>query len=66
MPIWDQYFNYKSPLTNLKPNLIIIEKNEEDCSLLFKNNHIDLNTVSDSTKNFRIGDWDLTSFWIKK
>jgi hypothetical protein len=54
MPIWDQYFNYKSPLTNLKPNLIIIEKNEEDCSLLFKNNHIDLNTVSDSTKNFRI------------
>lgn len=66
MPIWDQYFNYKSPLTNLKPNLIIIEKNEEDCSLLFKNNHIDLNTVSDSTKNFRIGDWDLTAYWIKK
>lgn len=66
MPIWDQYFNYKSPLTNLRPNLIIIEKNEEDCSLLFKNNHIDLNTVSDSTKNFRIGDWDLTAYWIKK
>lgn len=66
MPIWDQYFNYKSPLTNLKPMLIIIEKNEEDCSLLFKNNHIDLNTVSDSTKNFRIGDWDLTAYWIKK
>jgi hypothetical protein len=66
MPIWDQYFNYKSPLTNLKPNLIIIEKNEEDCSLLFKNNHIDLAQVSDSTKNFRIGNWDLTAYWIKK
>lgn len=66
MPIWDQYFNYKSPLTNLKPYLIIIEKNEEDCSLLFKNNQIDLTHVSDSTKNFRIGYWDLTAFWIKK
>jgi hypothetical protein len=66
MPIWDQYFNYKSPLTNLKPNLVIIEKNEEDCSLLFKNNQIDLTHVSDSTKNFRIGDWDLNAFWIKK
>jgi hypothetical protein len=66
MPIWDQYFNYKSPLTNLKPNLIIIEKNEEDCSLLFKNNQIDLTHLSDSTKNFRIGDWDLTAYWIKK
>ena len=34
MPIWDQYFNYKSPLTNLKPNLIIIEKNENIIQLV--------------------------------
>jgi 4-amino-4-deoxy-L-arabinose transferase-like glycosyltransferase len=57
-------FDYASLSTI--PDIIITEADEADSDGAFRNKHIDLNAISDSTRSFYIGKYAIKVYWIKK
>jgi len=66
LPVWDNYFNWKDPITNYKPTIVITESDERDSDAAYKNHGIDLNQISDSCKTFDVWNYKLALYWIKK
>ncbi len=64
-PVWDGFLNYKDPVEKYRPLAIISEPDEEDSNQAYTGQGIDLYSVSDSTRTFRIGLWDVSVFWLK-
>lgn len=65
-PVWDNYFNWKNPVSIYKPSVIIAESDEEDSNQAYKNQNIDLYQLSDSVRQFDVWKYKLNIFWLKK
>ena len=65
-PVWDGFLNYKDPVKKYRPLAVISEPDEEDSNQAYTGQGIDLDSVSDSTRTFRIGQWDVSVFWLNK
>ena len=46
--------------------VIIAETDEQDSEQAWKDQDIDLAAISDSSRSFRIGHWDVVIFWISE
>lgn len=65
-PVWDGFLNYKDPVKKYRPLAVISEPDEEDSNQAYTDQGIDLDSVSDSTRTFKIGQWDVSVFWLNK
>jgi hypothetical protein len=65
LPVWDKYFNWEDPINRYKPSVVITETDERESDFCYKNQGIDLYQISDSSKEFDVGDYELVLFFIK-
>lgn len=65
MPVWDAFLNYQEPVANFLPEIVVSEKDEEDSNQAWQKQNLDLTRVSDSSRSFTIGNWDVVVYWIK-
>ena len=56
----------KNPLKSFSPRIIITESDQEDCCQAYKLKKINLDSISDSSRTFRIWIKDVKLYWIKK
>jgi hypothetical protein len=49
-----------------KPDIIITEADEAESDGAFRNQQIDLNTISDSIRSFYIGKYHIKVYWVRK
>jgi hypothetical protein len=65
LPVWHGAFNFKDPVHNFSPAIIISEPDEEDSGFNYSKQQIDLTAISDSIKHYKIGHWNVNLYWIK-
>jgi hypothetical protein len=65
LPVWNDFLNYQDPVNRFNPSVIIAETDEQDSEQAWASQGIDLQEISDSTKSFRIGHWDVRIYWLK-
>jgi hypothetical protein len=66
IPILQNDPNYKDPITSHKPAMVISEVDEMESDYAYKNQQIDLASISDSVKKFQLSVWQIHFYWIKK
>ncbi|MDD4215522.1 MAG: hypothetical protein PHR81_12000 [Bacteroidales bacterium] len=66
IPVWDKYFNWKDPINTFKPAIVLTEFDERDADYCYKNQGIDLNKVSDSSRTFGVSYYKVVVYWIKQ
>jgi len=66
IPVWNQYFNWKDPINTFHPRCIITEFNEAESDHAYTQQGINLDSVSDSSRQFKIWRYDVKVYWIKK
>jgi hypothetical protein len=59
------YLNDKDPLGTYQPQLIIAEFNQAESDSAWARQGIDLSTISDSVRRFKVWRYDLDFYWIK-
>jgi hypothetical protein len=64
MPVWEHYFNDKG-FMNMHPQAIITEYDERDAGYIFSKSGLNLNTSSDSSRDFTIEEWVVRVNWLK-
>ena len=65
LPVWNNFLNYKNPIQEYKPRIIISETDETDSEKAYLANGIILSEKADSVKKYHIGSWDVNLYWIK-
>ena len=63
-PVWGGFLNDVEPLERFQPRAVISEPDEQDSEQAYKKQGIDLYAVSDSSRTFEIGRWEVVIFWI--
>jgi hypothetical protein len=66
VPVWYNALNYKDPVGTYKPAMIISEADEMESGYAYKNQKIDLVTISDSVKTFQLAAWQIHLYWMRK
>jgi hypothetical protein len=64
-PVWDQFLNYEDPINSFHPEVIVSEPGQDDSNQAYLNQGIDLQSVSDSSRCFTIGQWEVCVYWMK-
>ncbi|MHC1777307.1 MAG: ArnT family glycosyltransferase [Lentimicrobium sp.] len=59
------YLNDKDPILTYKPQLVITEFNQAESDSAWARQGIDLATISDSVRRFKVWRYDLDFYWIK-
>lgn len=65
IPLWNNYFNWKNPIEQYKPRLVITEDDQADVELAFKQQNINLAEMSDSVRTFSFWRYKVKCYWIK-
>lgn len=65
LPVWDAFLNYKEPIAQFNPEIVIAESDEEDSNQAYLKQGIDLKQSADSSKSFTIGKWNVVIYWMK-
>jgi len=65
IPVWNNFLNYQDPITKFHPKTIIAESDEQDSEQAWQHQGINLNEIADSSRTFRIGQWDVNIYWLK-
>jgi hypothetical protein len=65
LPVWNNFLNYKDPVTNFKPRVIIAETDEQDSEQAWSSQGINLKDLADSVKTVRISQWEMRIYWLK-
>jgi len=66
LPVWNNFLNYKDPISAFKPKVVIAETDEQDSEQAWKGQGINLMEISDSARTVRIGQWDIKIYWIRQ
>jgi len=64
LPVWKDYMNYIAPVKTFHPRLVVSEANEEDSNNAYSSQGINLKEISDSSRTFRIFNYDLVLYWM--
>jgi hypothetical protein len=65
IPVWHNYFNWFDPVNTFHPRCIITEYNEAESDHAYAQQGIKLDSVSDSSRMFRVWRYDVIVYWIK-
>jgi hypothetical protein len=65
LPVWNNFLNYRDPVQTFNPRVVISEKDEQDSERAYLEQGISLQSLSDSSKTARIGNWDVVIYWMK-
>jgi hypothetical protein len=66
VPVWYDFFNWKDPIRTLKPAIVVSEPDELDSDHAYKQQGIDLEKISDSSRVFDAYTGTIVIYWIKK
>ena len=64
IPVWNNFLNFKDPIGNYNPRIIISEIDEQDSEQAYKSQGIHLDELSDSTKTIKIGQWEVCIYYL--
>ncbi len=65
IPVWRDFMNDKDVFNQFHPQAILSEPNEDESNRAFISRGIDLKAVSDSSRSFQIGKWEVIVYWMK-
>jgi hypothetical protein len=65
IPVWNNYFNWKDPVKTFHPLCIVSEFNEAESDHAYEQQGINLDSISDSVRLFKIWRYDVKVYWIK-
>ncbi|MFC1731215.1 hypothetical protein ACFL6I_12845 [candidate division KSB1 bacterium] len=65
-PVWNNYFNYKDPINTYNPRIVVSENDESESDHTYESQGIDLKTVSDSSRIFKIWRYTVIVYWMKE
>jgi hypothetical protein len=65
LPVWNKFLNYKQPLSTFKPKVVIAETDEQDSEQAWKSQGINLASLADSSRTFRVGKWDVVIYFLE-
>ena len=65
IPVWKNFMNDKDLFNRFHPQAIISEPNESESNGAYSSQGIDLKQLSDSSRNFHLGRWEVTVYWMK-
>jgi hypothetical protein len=66
LPVWNNFLNYQDPINKFKPRVVIAESDEQDSEQAWSSQGINLQEISDSIKNIKIGQWDVMIYWMRE
>jgi hypothetical protein len=65
-PVWNKYLNWEDPINKFKPIAIVSEIGETDSDLAYKNQGINLDSISDSCKVFDVWNVKIGVYWVNQ
>jgi hypothetical protein len=66
LPVWNGFLNWKNPIENFHPRIVISELNEAESDNAFNSQGINLTEASDSMRTFMIWRYEVGVYWIKQ
>lgn len=66
IPLWYKYLNWADPVNKYKPAAIVSEIGELDCDFAYKNQGINLDSISDSCRMFDVWNYKIGVYWVKQ
>lgn len=64
-PVWYNYFNDKDLISTYHPKVIISEWQEDDSGLAFKNNGINLDSLAQEIRYYKVAKWEIKVVILK-
>ncbi len=66
IPVWKDYFNDEDPIRQFKPRMVIVESYHTSPNHPYVPKGIHLETLSDSSRFFTVGRWEIELWWMKE
>lgn len=64
-PVWYNYFNDKDLIQKYNPKVIVSELGEDDSGLAFKNNGINLDSLAQEIRYYKVAKWEIKVVILK-
>ena len=65
IPVWKDFMNDKDLINRFHPQAIHSEPDESESNQAYSSQRINLLQLSDSTRTFQLGRWDVIVYWLK-